>query len=138
MRTAGMAVAALVLAGCATTPPVEMMWVRTDGERMTGNPALEAQFEVDGAVCRGRMASSQAGMPVVYHNGSLAGAFDAAATQATQRAALEDVGRGCMAERGYLYVPKQEVDAKLIELKRAQAASAAAQRKAAPVKTPRA
>jgi len=49
MRTAAAAMMLLVLGSCATS--TQPAWVRTDAQRMAGNPALQGKFEADRAAC---------------------------------------------------------------------------------------
>ena len=52
MRTTGAAAMMLLMLGsCATS--TQPAWVRTDAQRMAGNPALTAKFEADRAACEG-------------------------------------------------------------------------------------
>jgi hypothetical protein len=49
--------ASATLVGCATEPPQaqsQMVWLRLDGQRGTGNPALTQKFETDRANCFGK------------------------------------------------------------------------------------
>jgi hypothetical protein len=50
MRTTAAAMT-LMLASCAAN--TQATWVRTDAQRMAGNPALQAKFEADRAACEG-------------------------------------------------------------------------------------
>ena len=49
--TAAAAMMLLMLASCAAN--TQATWVRTDAQRMAGNPALQAKFEADRAACEG-------------------------------------------------------------------------------------
>jgi hypothetical protein len=88
-----------------------MEWIRTDGQRTRETAALDQQFEVDRTVCLGeRQKASLSGVAVV--NGSLG-----AALAAQDRAASADaVARGCMAEKGYLFVPQDQAEEKRQEM----------------------
>jgi hypothetical protein len=44
-------IAAVLVSGCAAQPNI--VWLRTDGQRMTGNAALSQQLDVDKTVCQG-------------------------------------------------------------------------------------
>lgn len=119
-----MAVLTALLAGCASDP--QMTFVRTDGQRGQGNPALEAQYLVDKAVCEGE--AHKANMSgTIFADGSLAGL---AASSSRAREA-KSVAVGCMAGRGYLSVPVEEADARLAELAAIHAASTAPSAKTA-------
>ena len=81
---------ALAVAGCATAPP--MAWTRLDGK-----PFNEAEFQTVQTVCRGEMQKSNlAGFP----SDSIGGAF-------RRGRAVDDVYKGCMADRGYMLTPAQ-------------------------------
>jgi hypothetical protein len=81
--------------GCVTNKPPEMAWVRTDGRRIGDDPALLEQGKTDLAFCHANL--------------------DAGAPDAT--------AQGCMAQRGYALVRKDQA-----EEARAAYAAAAAQR----------
>lgn len=79
--------AVLVVTGCDTAsrlvqsivptpaaeelPPAteEMVWIRTDGQRGAGNPALQMQFEIDAAACPGAAERSPAAGPCMRERG---------------------------------------------------------------------
>src|SRR5262245_59183144 len=111
MRVAPITACALVLAltGCATAPP-PMLWVRLDGQRSRDNPVLGQEFQVAQTVCLGeRQKAALSGVTVAQ--GGLAGAI-----AAQQRgAAADQVGQGCMAEKGYALVPADQAEEKLAE-----------------------
>jgi hypothetical protein len=118
-------VCALVIASavtaCATQPP-RTVWLRNDGRVAGNDPVMSRQFEVDRAVCSGD--TGKAGLvalnPIAggkdgYYNG-VAGA---------ERGALAgDVMRGCMAQKGYMLVREDEVQAKSAEYAAAAAQQA--------------
>jgi hypothetical protein len=87
-----------LLSGCATTKPLEMAWVRTDGRRIADDSALLQQGKTDIAVCH---ADLDAGAPT-------------------------ETARGCMVQKGYTLVQKDQAE----EVRAAYAA--AAQRSATP------
>jgi hypothetical protein len=99
----------LVMAGCQSTPQDPEVWVRLDGQRITGSPILEQQSEVDKAICAGQTQQAAVGMAPVYYSG-LAGAISAAAISNQRSAALTDVAKGCMAQRGYMRVPLSQAE----------------------------
>jgi hypothetical protein len=116
--------AAISVASCATAP--KMVWLRADGQSALNNPVLKTQFELDGTSCLGeRNKASLSG--VTLTGGGLAGV--AAAVERSN--AADTVQRGCMAEKGYLLVPEDQVPTKAAELsaiaeqKRQQESSAA-------------
>lgn len=92
----------VMLSGCATEPPVKMTWIRIDGSRPD-----PAQYEVDATICQGAMAQAAVGQTPVYYSG-LAGAIAAGAIVAERNQGIEAIGKGCMAQRGYLRVTEEE------------------------------
>jgi hypothetical protein len=104
------ALAASILAACATAPP-PMAWVRTDGQRAAGDPVLAQQFDVDRTVCLGeRQRAALSGVTIA--SGGLA-----AAMAAQDRGNSADAAaRGCMADKGYLMVPEDQAEAKRAEM----------------------
>jgi hypothetical protein len=108
--------AACLVAGCQTAAQREVegkAFVRADGKRINGNPALEAQFKLDSEVCKPRAeAAALAGVQPINHGGGLAGGILTAVDRAEtgQRIALLTV-QSCMAERGYILMAKSEIDA---------------------------
>lgn len=85
----------LGLAACQSTQQ-NYTWVRADGRAVSPQ-----QFELDKTICLGETQKSAVGMAPVYYHG-IGGAIDAAILENQRGAALQDVGRGCMAQRGYL------------------------------------
>ncbi len=119
------ALCGLFLASCAQ--PTKMLWVRIDGQRVSTNPVLLQQAEVDKTICLGeRQKAGLSGVTVA--SGGIAGAI--AMQERTQ--AADQVAAGCMAEKGYLMVPEDQAAAKIAELaaiaeqKRQQEAASAA------------
>ncbi|ANV23051.1 hypothetical protein BA939_03295 [Rhizobium sp. S41] len=100
-----------VLSGCQTAPQEEMIWLRTDGQSQVGNPHLLQQYEIDKTICMGEAQKSAVGAPMVYSNGSFASEVNASIVRNQQGNALQDVAKGCMAQRGYLLVPKAQAPA---------------------------
>mgnify|MGYP001759981283 FL=1 len=100
--------AAGLLVGCQTMPADNMIWLRTDGQSQAGNPHLAQQFQIDSTVCKGETQKSAVGAPIVYSNGSIASEVSAAVTSSQQGNALNDVLKGCMAQKGYMLVPKDQ------------------------------
>lgn len=85
--------------------------MRADGQRTLENPVLHQQFEMDRTICTGeRQKAALSGVTVSA--GGLAGAI-----AAQQRGdAADQVAQGCMAEKGYILVREDEVEAKRAEL----------------------
>lgn len=107
---AALALSAMMLAGCQTTPQVQMVWVRTDGHRLAENPAYGQQFSIDKTICLGEVQKTAATAPIIYYQG-LAGAIDAAMIQQQHNQAYLDIIKGCMAQKGYVYVPLSQAPA---------------------------
>ena len=108
--TAAIAIGALTLAGCATPPPPDpLLWTRTDGQKITGNAALEQQDQIDEAICKGEGQKSAVVIAPIYYSG-LAGAIRAAQIQNEHRESLTDIVKGCMAQHGYIAVPASQAD----------------------------
>src|SRR5262249_23415013 len=83
----------VMLSGCTTTTTLpEMAWVRTDGRRIADDPLLLQQGRSDMAACNG---SLDAGSP-------------------------SDTARGCMAQKGYTLVRRDQAE----DVRAAYAASA--------------
>jgi hypothetical protein len=109
---------ALALAGCQTAAQQEpkMVWVRIDGQSVRDNPTLEQQFVLDGTICKGETQKSAVGMAPIYYRG-IAGAINASIIESQRQDALVDVAKGCMAEKGYIYVTEQEGEARIAAAK---------------------
>ncbi|MGY4288789.1 hypothetical protein ACVWXO_008009 [Bradyrhizobium sp. LM2.7] len=125
MRNLGIVALCVALGGCAAAP--KMAWVRTDGQPIRENPVLLQQADLDRTICTGER-SKAALSGVTFTGGGIAGAV--AAQQRT--AGADQVGQGCMAEKGYVLVQEDQVEAKraelasVAELKKQQEAAAAA------------
>jgi hypothetical protein len=89
---------ALALASCAK-PYENQIWLRLDGQRMTGNPAFEQKFQVDRTVCTGE--TQKANMSGAQF---CQGIVNCAVAQSTRTEQAEEVFKGCMAEKGYSMV----------------------------------
>jgi hypothetical protein len=107
----------LVLAGCASP----QVWLLADGRLPSRDPVLNQQLEMDKTVCRGR--AQAANVSGVMVNNSLAGAV-------ARANAVGQVGEGCMAEKGYVLVPEDQVPQKSEELAQIAAMKANAQKTA--------
>jgi hypothetical protein len=93
-------VAALILAGCAP----HMTWLRADGVAPSADPVINQQFEMDRTVCQGELQKANL-------SGSLR---DWSAI--SRGSAVNQVGQGCMAQKGYVAVPEEQAVAKQQEL----------------------
>jgi hypothetical protein len=72
-----------VLSGCVTTTVApQMAWVRTDGRKITDDPALLQQGKVDIALCHADLDAGSA----------------------------NEAARTCMAQRGYVLVQKEQAE----------------------------
>jgi hypothetical protein len=79
IETLAIASAIVALTGChaalqqqAEAPATiseEMVWIRTDGQRGTGNPILQRQYEIDIAACPGAAQRSPAAAPCMRQRG---------------------------------------------------------------------
>jgi hypothetical protein len=113
VRNFGLALAAVALAlavaGCAVTKGVFLL---SDGRNPTDDPALKAQLEKDLTICNGeaQKANLSASTPNVNTYG--------------RYMAVAQVGRGCMAQKGYVLARKEEVESKQKELQEATAEKA--------------
>src|SRR3954453_17816323 len=96
----------MAAAGCAQAP--KMVWIRTDGEHIRANPAHEQKLELDKLACNGEMQKANLS-GVTLSGGGLAGAI----AQSNRDASAVGVARGCMADRGYLYVAEAEAESRL-------------------------
>ena len=98
----------LTLGGCATAPKVQMSWMRIDGQRQKGNPALTQELQINHIACLGdRQKATLSGV-------TLSSSSFMAEIAAAQRSESADaVLIGCMADRGYLWVPVENVEAQL-------------------------
>lgn len=99
---------AIALFGCATKPEVQMVWMRADGQRVGSNPALQSQFELDKIACNGEMQKAGLSGTQFCRSG-----VDCAIASSVRGNQMEAVGKGCMADRGYLYVSVDEAEARM-------------------------
>jgi hypothetical protein len=103
---------AAALFGCATQPQVQMVWMRADAQRISGNPALQQQLELDKIACNGEM--QKAGLSGTQFCRGLADCMVASSIRGGQ---MESVGKGCMADRGYLFVSADEAEARFAAMR---------------------
>ena len=108
MRTSLVAVlaSAVLTAGCAQ----RVAWVRVDGQRVSLDPVMAQQFEIDRTICTGEMQKANVS-GVTFTGGGLAGL--AAAVERSN--AVGQVAQGCMAQKGYVMVPEDQAAAKAAE-----------------------
>jgi hypothetical protein len=104
------ALAALTLTGCATRG----VFLLSDGRIPSDDPLLKEQLEKDLTICNAEAQKA-----------NLAGGFGGNVNAASRYIAVGQVGRGCMAEKGYVFVPhKEDVESKQEELREATAEKA--------------
>lgn len=111
-----------VLAGCGP-PPVPSVFVRTDGRSIKDHPELQPEFEVARTACNGEM-NKAALSGVTFAGGGIAGAI----AQGQRNEAAGEVGKGCMAEKGYMLVPTDQAEERAREFARAAAVKAASEK----------
>jgi hypothetical protein len=100
-------VAAGCLAGCQTAaPPEQLLWLRTDGQRMSGDPALESRARADLAFCQRQAEAAGVGNVDITQ-----GAISSAAASNPAYAASISAARACMGARGYALVPQSQAAA---------------------------
>lgn len=88
-----------------------MLYIRADGQRPSQSPVVHQQFEMDATMCQGEMQKANLS-GVTFTGGGIAGAI--AASQRSD--AVGQVARGCMAEKGYVLVPEDQIEQKAAEL----------------------
>jgi hypothetical protein len=117
VRGSFIALSAMLLVGCGAAPP-KMLWLSTDGQRVTENTTLKNQFDSDGATCLDdRRKAADSG---TFISGGLANI----AAIADRSRETDSDQQACMAQRGYLMVAEDQASAKQAEL-----AAAAAEKK---------
>lgn len=103
----------LLLTSCASTQ--KNIWVRTDGQPMVQNAALEQQYLIDAEICKGEAQRANLSAGTNYYSGLVANI----AEDMRRNNVIVDVAKGCMAGRGYMFVP----EAQAAEMSRAFAAT---------------
>jgi len=93
---------ALGVGACATGP--RNIAVRTDGQAMRGNAALEQQYAIDAEICKGDAQKANLSAGTNYYGGLVANISE----DIRRGHVITDVAKGCMAGRGYLSVPETE------------------------------
>lgn len=111
-----LALGAVLLCGCVSRQPdVTYEWVRADGRDANTNSALFQQRRIDATICVGEMNKSKAEMPPAYSPNM----FEQVGMEINQTRTLDAVVSGCMAEKGYLLVPADQVAATRAEFAKA-------------------
>jgi hypothetical protein len=100
VRNIVLALAALALTGCAT----KGVFLLADGRLPSDDPVLKEQLGQDLTIC-----IAEAQKANLSGNSSTVGSIP-------RNEAVREIGRGCMAEKGYVLVRKEEVDSKRQEL----------------------
>jgi hypothetical protein len=119
--------AALTLGACAAGVPQNPVWIRADGLKIPSNPQFQTQFELDKIACEGAATQAHAQVPSSRSacRGSndclAAGIVDGIADGITRANVTIATTKACMADRGYLLVSEQEVEAKQEALRAAAA-----------------
>jgi hypothetical protein len=96
----------LALAGCAT----KGVFLLSDGRIPTDDPVLKEQLEKDLTICNGEAQKANL-------SGNVVNSF-------SRNMAVAQVGRGCMAQKGYVLSRKEDVESKQKELQDAAAEKA--------------
>lgn len=94
----------LVLCGCAVHPEVPEVWVRTDGLGILDSPARKQQADIDQIVCAGEVQKANLSGTQVCR-----GVAGCVLQAAMRDGALGTVARGCMAQKGYVMIPADQV-----------------------------
>jgi hypothetical protein len=113
-------VTALTVAIAACAQQTKTTWLRLDGQSVKENPGFAQKFEIDKLACFGETQKANLSGSTYCR-----GIADCAITGAERENAMGAVGRGCMAERGYVSVPEDQAAARAAEF-RAQQANATA------------
>ncbi len=108
VRNIVLALAALALTGCAT----KGVFLLADGRLPSDDPVLKEQLEQDLTICNGEAQKVN-----LSGNSSSMGSI-------SRTEAVRQIGRECMAEKGYVLVRKEDVDSKRQELAAAAAEKA--------------
>jgi hypothetical protein len=121
----------LALSACAVKPPPPSpQWVRTDGQRLSDNPALTQQLEIDVTVCRGDTQRTNLSSLTPVETNKYSWGLDSRVEGQRTNAAW-DAMNGCMAQKGYMLFAADQAEAA-----REQFAVTTAQRRAAATPVP--
>jgi hypothetical protein len=101
---------ALATATLFTACAKDVAYIRYDGQRIVSDPVLQQQFQQDAAICKGEMQKANVS-GVTFTGGGIAGAVAAA----ERSNAVGQVAQGCMAQKGYAMVEKEQAEARLAE-----------------------
>jgi hypothetical protein len=95
--------------GCVQQPPPPpMVWIRTDGISIKENPAFAQKFDVDKTVCEGEMQKANLSGTQICR-----GLADCIVQGQQRGSAVGIVGKGCMADRGYVLVPEDQAQSQM-------------------------
>ena len=112
LATLALALVDPILAGAQPTPaPTQMVWARTDGRLIQGNPRLVRRAKAARAICKGARASAAASIGQIHYH-SRYGVINSGAAEQQRQNMLESLVNNCMAKRGYIYVTSQEAEAR--------------------------
>lgn len=106
------ALAACVGACTPQPPPPEMTWIRGDGQSVRDNPSLQTEFDLAKTSCLGEVQKANLSGTQLCR-----GALDCAIQSQQRTQAMDAVGKGCMAEKGYLLIPLSDAPTKMAELR---------------------
>jgi hypothetical protein len=106
LALAGLVACLLPLGACVSTQQNQprMGFTRGDGRLISADEKLRKQFLMDWAICKADTDKVALTVPPVYWRG-IGGMISASVVQQKQVAALVDIAKGCMAQRGYVYGP---------------------------------
>jgi len=130
-RVAAVCLLTALVAACATQQEAKKIWLRSDGQRDAGNPALIEQFEVANSLCLNEREKISMLLPMIEQSG-LPGLL----ANQEREADLSDIHARCMSKQGYLLVPENQAEAKRQELMAAEAARKSQQPPPAPARKP--
>ena len=129
MRTVALLCVALALTACAPQP--HTIYLRADGQDIAGDPVLHQQFDMDQTICQGEQQKASLAGKILGGQGALL-----ISDAANRSEAAHQVGQGCMAQKGYVLVPEDQVAAKRQELAAVAAEKARREAAAAPPPPP--
>lgn len=107
-RMLALACTVLGLSSCASPPPPRVL-IRTDGQHVTGNAALEQQVLIDKTVCGGDAQKADLSAGTNYYGGIIAHSIE----ENRRGQAAVGVFEGCMASKGYVMAPADQAQAML-------------------------
>jgi hypothetical protein len=109
MRIAVACLLTVLTTACATQP--KTAWIRSDGQRSTGDSVLTEQFELAGTDCANQRDKYILSLPAIMDYG-----LPGFRANAEREEAANELVKGCMAKKGYLLVPEEQAESKRQEL----------------------